>query len=295
MIIRNIFQSKALLGFWLFLLCSCINEIDLKLDMPEDRIAINCMHQTGSAINIYAHKLSSLEHTPKKYSALKMRLIENGVEIGTAKQGSDSVYYFIENFNNTATVEIIDTLSNKFYAGRLDKLPTITIDEAVRYTEITKHDPEDPSDNLYTLHQITFTDQKDVDNYYQICLKSGDTWQEDLFINDAVFSRSTSDFWHRILFTDKLFKNKRFTLSIYSSTWCETVSLRNVSKSYFDYFKSLESHFESQNVFYYDETPLDYFFQPMPVALYSNVTNGLGAFVSYSESQIPFKVHSSED
>jgi len=287
---RNTFQPIALWGIWLFLFTSCINDIDLEIDMPDERISINCMHQSGSTIKLYAHKLAALDQEPLKYTALKMRLIENGVEIGTSLLGSDSVYYFNQSFHQAANIEIVDTTTHKTYAGALETLDVIEIDEAIIYKDVTKPDPEEPYlEDEFSLHQITFTDQKGVDNYYQICLKNGERWEDHLFINSPVFTKSTSDSRHRILFTDKLFKNKSVTLNIYSLNVCETAVLRNVSKSYFDYFKSLEAHYESQNVLYYDETAMDYFFQPLPVALYSNVTNGLGAFVSYSESQIPFK------
>jgi hypothetical protein len=273
----------------------CINEIDLDIDVADEKIVINCMHQRGSAIRVYAHNLSLLDQNPQKYVRLKMRLLDDGIDLGAAILRRDSVYCFSQKFDETASIEIIDTLTSKTYIGRLENLDIVNINEAIRYPEIIKYDPETPdSDEAYVLHKVTFTDQKGVDNYYQICLKSGDMFDESVFINSAIFTKNPSD-PQRILFTDKLFKDKSITLNIYALSWCETAVLRNVSKSYFDYFKSLESHFESQNVFYYDETPLDYFFQPMPVALYSNETNGLGAFVSYSESQIPFKVHSSED
>jgi len=144
---------------------------------------------------------------------------------------------------------------------------------------------EDIYGSMYGKVSLSFQDDAKVKNYYEIVILGKDSSINQTFnITSRVTtldSERDSNFPGTISFTDELFNGQELDLNIFVNSYdTPIIVLKNVSRNYYEYKKSLEVHFYNQNV---DRENIYELFKGDPVELYSNVTNGLGIFAGYTQ------------
>ncbi len=271
----------------LLLTISCTKELNFN-DYTEDKqYVLNSLFKAGNLLDVYVYKTQSLNNRNAEFAVIKnlnVCLYEGNKKVDEATLVEDSVYRFF--YYPTSGVEykinIIDTLNNVSMSAS-DLIPKpIAITKADYYSQYSLIDEYGLK---YNKIYIEFTDEPGTDNYYEVLVVGNGA----LIINHpAVSYNHNDDAGNKVLFSDELFKDKTLRLSIYAVyvSTIPTIKLRNVSRVYYDYFKSLDAHLHNQNVLILDDRPIDLLFKPLPTELYSNVENGLGAFATYAETSI---------
>ena len=271
----------------LLMLLSCQSEIPIEFDSSDNKYAISCIGISNEPIRVYAYSTQSLDNSNVSVMRdLKIQICQEGQLTKEAKLFEDSVYKFNCTLLSDADFLITDTVTHKQFTAKLERTSYVRISKAVHYPDIKLYDSE--YGGWFNRIEVEFEDEPGVDNYYEVVLCDfQNEFCKNIIINSPVFSRGSQDYFKRTLFTDELFKDKSIKLPIYIYQYagCKKVWLRNVSKSYYDYFTSLSAHVEAQNVLRLDDTPLDLFFRPLPTELYSNVEGALGVFASYTQSE----------
>ncbi|MCG8578797.1 MAG: DUF4249 domain-containing protein [Bacteroidales bacterium] len=288
---KNIsYTSPASLICWLVFLVSCTSELSFEFNDADKKHVISCIYKADDKLNVYAHYSEGFATKDASVAkGLKMQLSQAESDLIEAELYKDSLYTFGYTFiEDIADINITDTVSGKQFSGSLQRMPYVYLSSAVCYRNNTIYDYDYGS--WFTKYEIELQDEPDTDNYYEIVLLDAKGYQVETIVNSPVFSKNSHDFNVPILFSDENFRNNSLKLPIYANGECKIACLRNVSKSYYDYYKSLTAHIDSQNVLIDDDTPLDLFFSPYPVELYSNVDGALGVFMSYSESLISFTI-----
>ncbi len=266
---------------------SCTKELDFN-DYAEDKqYVINSLFKVGDLLDVYVYKTQSLNSNNTGFTVvrnLNICLYEGSNKVDEATLIEDSVYRFSYYPSTGVDYKIIvtDTLNNVSMSAS-DLVPKpVPITKADYYS---KYAFTDEYELKYNRIYIEFTDEPKTDNYYEVLVVGNDA----LIINHpAVSYNNNDDAGNKVLFSDELFKDKTLRLSIYAAyvSNTPTIKLRNVSKIYYDYFKSLTTHLHNQNVLILDDRPIDLLLRPLPTELYSNVENGLGVFAAYAETSI---------
>ncbi len=284
-LIKKTCLSFGLAG--LLLTLSCTKELNFN-DYTEDKqYVLNSLFKAGNLLDVYVYKTQSLNNSNTEFAVIKnlnVCLYEGNKKVDEATLVEDSVYRF--SYYPSSGVEykinIIDTLNNVSMSAS-DLIPKpIAITKADYYSQYSFTDEYELK---YNKIYIEFTDEPKTDNYYEVLVVGNGA----LIINHpAVSYNHNDDAGSKVLFSDELFKDKTLRVSIYAAyvSTIPTIKLRNVSRVYYDYFKSLEAHLYNQNVLILDDRPIDLLFKPLPTELYSNVKNGLGAFATYAETSI---------
>lgn len=271
----------------LLLTISCTTELDFKNYTEDTQYVLNSLCKTGSLLDVYVYKTQSLNNNNDAIPVIKdlnVCLYEGGKKAATATLVGDSVYRFSYHPSSGVEYKIVatDTLNN-IRLSASDIIPNpIYITKADYYSEYSF---TDEYETKYNRIEIEFADEPKTNNYYEVLVVGNNN----LIINNPAVSYNCNDTpGEKVLFSDELFKDKTLRLSIYAASVYETptIKLRNVSKTYYDYFKSLETHLGNQNILTLDDKPFDLLFTPLPTELYSNVENGLGVFAAYAETNI---------
>jgi hypothetical protein len=176
------------------------------------------------------------------------------------------------------------------------RMPSFVEPESITFKEDGGFAQPGGEDNL-DLIQITFTDPGDEDNYYEFQVHQVQVSYEELIIGQDTFITETrypdryftpdSNFEPGVsgfLLTDDLINGQRYTIQVMlvSNTPIEQipvdrirVSWNSISREQYEYSKSLQQFQTSVNFGLFSD----------PVAVYSNVDNGLG-FVGFRSSRI---------
>ena len=126
-------------------------------------------------------------------------------------------------------------------------------------------------------------------------------------IDPLILSSGTNDYNHKtFLFNDVDLPHGEYTIKMKMNCWltpggnfpepvitlkdnASAVVLRTVSRAYYDYRNSWETHKHFKN----DSTKIeDFIYVPLigePQEMYTNIENGLGVFVSFSEDYFLLK------
>jgi len=272
----------AIIWLTIILQASCTTEIDFHINQGEKQTAINCLYNKGGYIDIYASYSVPLQNKYTINPNLKIECYEENNLLGEATLTNKDYYRCNKSFSSECNILITDTATHKTYELLLQNLNEVYIQSALSFPDKKIYNENCALELLK--YEITFEDNPDEDNYYELVFPN----RGGIKISHPVFSIEC-DSHARILFSDKLFDGEPLTLTLYSS-YLDKGKLRNVDKSYFEYFKSLEAHLDAQNILSAGDGGLDLFFQPLPTELYSNVTGGLGVFASYSETEYRFQI-----
>jgi len=286
-LMTNNVNSKGIRNFLCLLaldltFTTCVSEVEFKEIDTEDKFVINTLITCEEPIEIYLCKLSGiLNDSFEVINNQNINLYENDELKWSDNNGIDGKYLteITPIVGKRYKLELTDNNGNLI--SSFDTLP-----EKVKITDATNLYPV-YSDNFGTTFgkiTLTFTDEPKIRNYYEIgILNENNGIVQTLKVKSPVI---TYDFNHNpnptatLLFTDELFEGKPLTLEIFSDSYKPSVVLKNVSRNYYEYRKSINIHFYNQNVERYDVYSM---FKGDPVELYSNVTNGLGIFAGYTQ------------
>ncbi|WP_159517733.1 DUF4249 family protein [Sunxiuqinia indica] len=131
---------------------------------------------------------------------------------------------------------------------------------------------------------VSFNDDPDRKNYHELVILDENNRLVNTFhISSPVITVDNENDPNppgSLLFTDELFSGQTLTLDIFSESSNPTIVLKNVSRNYYEYRKSIISHLYNQNV---ERDDVYNLFKGDPVELYSNVQNGLGIYAAYTQ------------
>jgi len=273
------FFAFIILSLFVF---SCSKEVEIDWQDDSQKYVIGCLFTSDETIKLYAFTTTPiLDDTTFFADGLDVEIYKNetlawsGSGIG---QGEYPIPVYVE---AGANFKLILKDKNGFTVSAEDTLP-----EKVNITDATNLYPV-YSDNYGTTYgkiTLTFTDEPNKRNYYEIVILSESNGiVQTLKVKSPII---TYDVDHNpnplgtLLFTDELFNGEHITLDIFSDCDNPSVVLKNVSKNYYEYRKSINIHFYNQNV---ERENIYELFKGDPVELYSNVTNGLGIFAGYTQ------------
>ena len=261
---------------------TCVSEVEFKEVDLDDKFVINSLITHEKPIEIYLCKLSGiLNDSFEVVNHQNINLYENGELKWSGNEGIDGKYL----------TEITPIVGKRYKLEFTDNNGNLisskdTLPEKVKITDATNLYPV-YSDNYGTTYgkiTLTFTDEPYKRNYYEIViLNESNGIVQSLKVKNQVI---TYDIDHNpnptgtLLFTDELFEGKQLILEIFTDSYKPSVVLKNVSRNYYEYRKSINIHFYNQNVERYDVYSM---FKGDPVELYSNVSNGLGIFAGYTQ------------
>ena len=135
--------------------------------------------------------------------------------------------------------------------------------------------------------KISFQDDIEQENYYDIPIKNGQTQgiYEPVLLADADLSYFPSSFY----FSDNLINGILYELKIPYPPM-ETLDFRTVSKNYYLFRKYWTKHYSNQqndnnvsSVNDWDIFPL--LFMGEPIEMFTNIENGYGIFAGYSHNR----------
>lgn len=136
---------------------------------------------------------------------------------------------------------------------------------------------------VYGQINMTFRDPPGTKNYYEIMFLRDSRYIQTYKIQNSFINiDSENDQFspNTILFNDELINGKLVTLEIFvEGHHPPKLILRNCSKHYYQYMKSTEIHFATQNT----SGNFRNLFSGNPVELYSNIHGGLGIFATYAD------------
>lgn len=265
-----------------FFIGSCSTEVEIEWKDDSQKYVVNCLLTPDEPVKLYAFKTSPiLDDTSFFADGLDIEIYKNET-LAWSGSGTGQGEYPVPVYAEAgAKFKIIMKDKNGFNVSAEDTLP-----EKVKITDATNLYPV-YSDNYGTTYgkiTLTFTDEANKRNYYEIViLNENNGIVQTLKVKNPVI---TYDIDHNpnptgtLLFTDELFEGKPLTLEIFSDSYKPSVVLKNVSRNYYEYRKSINIHFYNQNVERYDVFSM---FKGDPVELYSNVSNGLGIFAGYTQ------------
>ena len=261
---------------------TCVSEVDFSEDDFDNKFVVNSLITSEGLIEIYLTKLSGILNDSFEFvNHQNIKLYEDGELRWSGNKGINGKYIteIIPFAGKEYKLEFTDNNGNLI--NSIDTLP-----EKVKITDATNFYPvyTDSHETSYGKITLTFTDEAKKNNYYEIAiLNENNGIVQTLKVKSPVI---TYDVDHNpnptgtLLFTDELFEGKQLTLEIFTDSYKPSVVLKNVSRNYYEYRKSINIHFYNQNVERYDIYSM---FKGDPVELYSNVTNGLGIFAGYTQ------------
>ena len=265
-----------------FFIISCSTEVEIEWKDEPQKYVVNCLLTPDEPVKLYAFKTSPiLEDTAFFSDGMDVEIYKNETLAWTGSGTGKGEYPIPVYAEAGAKFKIIMKDKNGFAVSAEDTLP-----EKVKIKDATNFYPF-YIENYYTTYgkiTLTFTDEPNKSNYYEIViLNESNGIVQTLKVKNPVI---TYDIDHNpnptgtLLFTDELFEGKQITLDIFSDCHEPTVVLKNVSRNYYEYRKSINIHFYNQNVERYD---IYHMFKGDPVELYSNITNGIGIFAGYTQ------------
>jgi len=178
------------------------------------------------------------------------------------------------------------------------EMPKMVLPDSVIYREDAGFGSSNNDDNFNAI-DIVFQDPPGEENYYEISVQellveygetivAGDTFRFEkryptqYFIQDINIIRGVSGF----LLSDELFDGQEYRLNMILSTYLEQEDIpvdrikvvwRCISKDHFEFSKSLEQYKSSSDFGLFSD----------PIAVYSNVENGLGIVSFNSLRMLP--------
>jgi len=215
---------------------------------------------------------------------LSVILLENGINVAADAERTNDCFNLhykpIEGKYYRIEIYLIDQ-NDPLIAE--DSVPS-----SIQLTDATYRFPvyKDQHDMTWGDLKITFADEKNTSNFYELVLlnRSSRLIQAFNVNNPAISQDSEKDpiLLPTMLFTDETFKDSTIVLHVFTDVSDNpTILLRNVSYNFYQYKKNLYQHLNNQNISRYDIYDI---FKGDPMDLYSNVINGLGIFAAYSQS-----------
>ncbi len=291
----------------IFLVCLfCVNcgvkEISLDFPKHTSKPVINCVLKKDSIISLTINTSEPvLEKENTTITNATVILLEDESII-------DSLLYSNGQYNSSTIAktnskyQITASISGYEELSAQDQVPPLPIVLASSFKDSVYLD----DDNEY-LSQLTITlqDPPNINNFYELILgfkykgspESGTIYSDVVFYdyinNDLVLQNEgqldLNNFVHPV-FSDALFDGTTYTLHInyepdyyiyidgedVDTNYDLIVTLRSTSETYYEYRKSLIMHLDNQLGGIWEGVG-------QPTEMYSNIKNGYGVFVAYSQ------------
>lgn len=266
-----------------FFMLSCLTEVDIEWTEDSQKYVVNCLLTPADKIQLYAFQTSPVLSDSLNYAdGMEIELFKNDALVWTGSgtgKGEYPIPVYIEPGVKYRTV-----LKDKtgIVISAEDSIPNyVNILSATYIFPVYGVNPA----SLFGKVSLSFQDEPDDKNYYEIVILGQDSGIIQTFnISSFVITLDNETdpyFPGTILFTDELFNGKQLDLNIFVNSYDPPIIvLKNVSRNYYEYRKSINIHFYNQNV---GRDNIYELFKGDPVELYSNVTNGLGIFAGYTQ------------
>lgn len=292
--IRNCIQAT----FAILLILSqagCTKEVIMDLPENEDRITINALFQSNSRISVdLSHSVSLDNYSSNNLILPTIEIYENGL-LSDSNISNDSVYVstVVAKRNHIYKIRVSSDEHETIEA--VDTVPGLVSISSVSFDG--ENIIDESGNELYPI-QITFTDEPESNNYYEIKLSANhfDTTYFNGYLNQVAVIEGSPDeiieegwfyfsYLRSLIFTDDLIDGKEYTCRLYyylnikpPSTYQFNVELNSISRSYYEYKVSLAKYLEKQDI----DILLG---PPEPYVTYSNVNGGYGIFAAYSSDK----------
>jgi len=262
---------------------SCTTEVDINWKVESQKYVVNCLLTPDDQVKLYAFKTSPiLDDTAFFADGLDVEIYKNET-FAWSGSGTGQGEYPIPVYPEAgANFKIILKDKNGFAITSADSIPF-----HVYILNVTYLFPvyEDIYGSKFGKVSLSFHDEPEVNNYYEIAILSKDSSIIQTFnVRSPVITLDNENDPNSpgtILFTDELFNGQKLDLNIFVSSYdTPIIVLKNVSRNYYEYRKSIIAHFYNQNV---ERDDVYSMFKGDPVELYSNVNNGFGIFAGYTQ------------
>jgi hypothetical protein len=268
--------------FILFLISSCSEKINIELK-SEPQYVVNCLFSPDKNIHLFVFKTTNI--------------LNNNIETGNnipveLFSGDDLIWEGKTNENGVSIIPVIPEIVQS-YSIRVEGSQNLALsasDTVPDKINILKAEYTYPvyTDKYHTQFgklSVSFNDDPNRVNYYEIVLLNARDSSINLTfnVNHPVVTLDNENDPNppgSLLFTDELFEGQQLKLDIFTDSEKPLVVLKNISRNYYEYKKSLNAHLYSQNT--KRETVYE-LFKADPAELYSNVNNGLGIFAGYTQ------------
>lgn len=300
---------KTKLSALFFLTClisGCYREIEVDFPERESLPVANSIFQTDSLISVVLNKTQPiLDNGPTAITDALVTLYEDGVEkemleyddgsFTSSEVAEANKTYRIEveisNFETVVAEEELVDFPNVILASFKDSV--YIGDEGDLFSQLTLEIENTPDRDYFELDfRLSVRDPKEPENdeesFFSVTSSEPyfDSLLNDVVIqNEGLLSYIPTD----LVFSDELMNAGKHTLrinyrpfssSLYSDNPDEEfvllLTLRKVSKNYYEYKKTLTQHLDAQFGDIWDGVG-----QPLPV--FSNIQNGYGIFAGYSQ------------
>ena len=266
-----------------FFIVSCSTEVEIEWKDESQKYVVNCLLNPDEPMKLYALKTSPiLDDTIFFADGLEVEIYKNENLAWSGSGNGQGEYPIPVDAEAGAKFKMILKDKNGATISAEDSVPQhIYISNATYLFPVY----EDIYGSKFGKVSLSFQDDAKVKNYYEIVILGKDSNINQTFnITSRIItldSEHDPNFPGTILFTDELFNGQQLDLNIFVNSYnTPIIVLKNVSRNYYEYRKSLEAHFFNQNV---DRENIYELFKGDPVELYSNVTNGLGIFAGYTQ------------
>lgn len=280
-----------LMAFANYICFSCTKELNININQENKQLVINSVFSPDEDFTFkFSNTTSVLNDYDTIPDSLHFVLYENKTPIIDKIVLSTSLdTKIIPKGNTYYSLEIQSKNYPTLFAN--DSIPDrVPIDEATLKCPISigKDGLEVGQAN------ISFTDPPNERNYYEFQIYSYNGpnrhyWQNygDFEVTDPVLLNEGDAGYHptSYFFSDELFNGKKYTIQIKNNAGTDeiyTVIFRSISRKYYLYRKYYTRHSYNQQL--QGEFP-DYIFKGEPQTMYTNVINGYGIFVGYTQTE----------
>lgn len=274
----------------IFALYSCTKTVNVDIPPHQSKPVLSSIIQPDSLVTVLLSKTQSIFDTKSpKINNANVILYENNAPI-------DTLVFDKNTFNS----DITPTIGKNYrITADIPNFEIITSEDVIPQKPTIK--PISFEDNIsmdiegfpISRAQIEINDTSAERNYYALSLKAKFLDSDVPYLSSVYFIAENNDpifenegllsyYPDELLFSDELFNQKKHTLSIdYQGFYDEDnyqliVTVKSISKNYYNYKKALVKHLDSQYQDVWDGFG-------NPIAMYSNVTNGYGVFAGYSK------------
>jgi hypothetical protein len=301
-------KQKAIWLGLVFICISCIKEVNFNVEDVPKWLVINSVLEANQPINVKVSGLQSILDT-------SILFIDNALVILDEEDDETDTLSYLSNGNYESTIY---AKSGKAYhlTVKTEGYPTVFATDTVPYKTMIKWATKKESmtvDEDGTPHidyTLSFDKQTGTTNFYELFFV--DQWKHDSMyvidyesiaagIDPIILASGTTDYnFTTYLFNDASLSTVNYTLSMKmvhaTSSGGEfknpivtirdkahAAVLRTGSRAYYEYRNSWEKHQHFKN----DSIQSgDFIFVPLmgePQDMYSNIENGLGIFVAFSQ------------
>jgi len=300
-----------------FFLCSCVKQIEVKLNDYNIALVVNSLITPDSLVTVFVGTtVPILNSEPSYLNNATVLLWENDLFVDTLNNAANGVYKssIIPKVGGIYKIEVAASNFNTVYA--VDTVPEKIIVKDGYYSIIPAINNFNDS---YYDYFIEFEDNRQTENFYDVAFIgiNYDSFTDSTRINynffvavaDPIISSEGDLDYEPItfIFSDELINGQNYILHMRLVPIANSISyagklkglengeyvlLKSISKNYFEYRKSWIRHYFTQANGQYVSSLSDLIidditgllFAQDPISMTSNIENGYGVFAAYNSS-----------